>query len=78
MITELLDAILNELQYQEKSNIKEFQLGEEPMRIFIDEAKQTMGSRVADIATITKYKGVSVTKHHSNDAVMFTLQINKQ
>jgi hypothetical protein len=78
MITELLEAAINELEYQQKFEITEFQLGVEPMQIFIDEAKETMGSLVADISKITKFKGIRVREHPSKDAVMYSIALRKK
>lgn len=75
MITELLDAVITELGYQNKFEITEFQLGAEPMQIFIYEVKEAMGATVASISKITKYKGIRVREHESKDAVMYCISV---
>ena len=76
MITQLLDAAINELEYQQKYEISEFQLGTEPMRIFIAECLENIGIPVdANISSVNKYKGIRVREHPSKDAVMYSLKI---
>ena len=74
MITELLDTAINECVVS-RYYITEFQLGKEPMQIFVNEAKSMMGSYGADIAKITQYKGIRVREHESNDAVMYSIAV---
>ena len=76
MITELLDAAINEVEYQQKYEISEFQLGTEPMKIFIAECLENMGIPAeANISSVNKYKGIRVMGHPSVDAVMYCLQL---
>lgn len=76
MITELLDASLEELLYQQKFEITEFQLGEEPMRLFINECKESMGIPIdANITSVMKYKGINVKEHPSKNAVLYSLKL---
>lgn len=74
MIHELLDAAISEVTGS-KFEIADFRLGKEPMVLFIEEAKSNMGSIVADIVTITNYKGIVVREHLSDDAVMYSLRL---
>jgi len=76
MITELLDTAIDEV-ISSKYYITEFQLGDEPMQIFINEAKSMMGSYGADISKITLYKSIRVREHPSKDAIMYSIALKK-
>lgn len=76
MISELLDNAILEV-IASRYEITEFQLGEEPMRVFINEAKSMMGSYGADTVSITYYKGIRVREHPSKDAVMYSISLNQ-
>ena len=74
MITELLETAINEVMMS-NFEITEFQLGEHPMQLFIQECKNSIGIPVsADINTITKYKGIRIREHPSKDAVMYAIK----
>lgn len=75
MIIELLEKALNEVMTS-KFEITEFQLGKEPMKLFIDECKKAFGVPIdAEITTITKFKDIRIREHPSKDAVMYVIQL---
>jgi hypothetical protein len=75
MITELLDAAINETLIS-NFEITEFQIGSEPMDILISEVKSSIGIPIeADITNLTNYKGIRVREHVSRDAVMYCLKL---
>ena len=78
MITELLDAAINEYSSYNSFELTEFQLGANPMILFIDECKRNMGiPNDAGITKIFKYKNVKVREHPSKDAVMYSVSLKK-
>ena len=79
MITELLDAAINEVSCNNLFELTEFQLGIEPMIIFIEECKRNMGVPMdAEITKINKYKEIRVREHPSKDAVMYSISLKKK
>ena len=79
MITELLDAAIDEVNYNAPFELTEFQLGFETMKIFIDECRDGMNIPVeAIISGITKYKGIPIKEHSSENAVMYSISLKKK
>jgi len=79
MITELLDAAINEVDYNPSFELTEFQLGTEPMKIFITECIAHMGIPIeASISSVIKYKGIRIREHHSKDAIMYSIQLKNK
>jgi hypothetical protein len=61
---------------QVRFEITEFQLGMQPMYIFISEFKENMGIPIqANVSNVTMYKGIKISEHPSNDAVMYCLKL---
>lgn len=78
MIMELLDAAIDEV-IASRYEITEFQLGSEPMGIFINELKQMTSYCQVVISEVKKYKSIPVREHSSKDAVMYAIKpINQQ
>lgn len=55
--------------------ITEFQLGVLPMQILTDEVKKKIGVPVnsPEITEVTKYMGHKISKHDSQDAIMYCI-----
>lgn len=79
MITELLDSAINEVSCNSLFEITDFQLGFNPMIIFIEECKRNMCIPMdVEIHKINKYKGIIVREHPYKDAVMFSLSMKNK
>lgn len=79
MITELLDATIDEMYNNPSWELTEFQLGSEPMAMFIVECKSNMGIPIsAEISKITKYKDFRIREHETKDAIMYSIQLKKK
>jgi hypothetical protein len=75
MITELLDVTIGELECT-NFEITEFQLGNIPMAYFVEEVKSTIGFNVStNLSKIYSYKGIRVSKHPSDDAIMYAITV---
>ena len=78
MITELLDAAIIEVSCNHSYQLTEFQLGDEPMKIFIAECLENMGIPIdANITSVTSYKSIPIKLHHNKDAVMYLIAVKK-
>ena len=76
MITELLDAVIDEVNCNGAYEITDFQLGSEPMKMFITECLANMGIPIdANITSVNKYKSIPIKLHHNNNAVMYSISI---
>jgi len=79
MIQEILDEKIGEVGCNPGYELTEFQLGEVPMNIFIREMQSLILSSTAEvsISTIHSYKGITIKRHHSHDAIMFCVSLKK-
>ena len=74
MIREILDATINEVAYS-KFEITEFQLGADPMMMFVLQVKENLVQTDVDIARIKSYNGIRISEHPSKDAIMYCLRL---
>jgi len=79
MITELLDAAIIEVSCNHSYQLTEFQLGDEPMKIFIAECLENMGIPIerCKYSSVTSYKSIPIKLHHNKDAVMYLIAVKK-
>ncbi len=75
MITEILEATINEVLLRNKFEISEFQLGKEPYQILKQEVESTISGVSINIYAINNFRGIPVKTHPNDDAIMYCLKL---
>jgi len=75
MITEILEATINEVLLTNKFEISEFQLGKEPYQILKQEVESTISGASINIYAINHFRGIPVKTHPNDDAIMYCLKL---
>ena len=75
MITEILEATINEVLQTNKFEISEFQLGKEPYQILKNEVESLMLGVSVNIYSINHFRGIPVKTHSNDDAIMYCLKL---
>lgn len=75
MITEILEATINEVLLTNKFEISEFQLGKEPYTILKQEFESAVAGASINIYSINNFRGIPVKMHNNDDAIMYCLKL---
>ena len=77
MITEILEATINEVLLTSRFEISEFQLGKEPYTILKQEFERGICGISISIYSINKFRGIPVKLHNNSNAIMFSLKLRE-
>lgn len=78
MITEILEATINEVLLTKKFEISEFQLGQEPYKLLKKETETLITGISFSIYAINHFRGIPVKLHHNDDAIMYCLKVKQE
>ena len=77
MISEILEATINEVLDGNKLEISEFQLGKESYSILKEEVESKIIGAKVNINSINEFMGIPVKKHNSDNAIVYYLKLRK-
>jgi len=74
MITEILEATINEALITNKFEISEFQLGKIPYELLKSETEKLITGVQFNIYSVNFFRGIPVKLHYNDDAIMYCLK----